>query len=204
MNRRNGSTRTTLLILIAGVLLAKGAFALWYFSPPLTVASLTDYFVAPVEAQQTGDKPTAADEARPAQPIDVGSLDLEILQDVERRQKAMDDREKELDRREERLNALKGDLDNQITELKALQAKIEEQIEVRTDLADEAVQKLAKTYGSMSPTSAAELIGKLDRRIAVRVLSAMKERNAARIMAALPPDLASDISERMIKRPSGK
>ncbi|MBF0169657.1 MAG: hypothetical protein HQK87_00985 [Nitrospinae bacterium] len=223
MNGRNGSVKKPLLLLAGLVLLAKGAFALWYFSPSLSTEGILAAFAPPVEAQQTPaatdpaqgsapapsaaadpTKPTAPDEAdRPSQPVDVGSLDLEILQDVEKRQKALDAREKELDRKEERLNALSGDLDSQITELKALQAKIEEQIKMRTDLEDEAVTKLAKTYGSMSPTNAAQLIGKLDRRIAVRVLSAIKERNAARILAAMPPDLASDLSERMVKRPTG-
>jgi flagellar motility protein MotE (MotC chaperone) len=199
------SNRITQLLMptLAGLVAVQMGLAGWYLAggdvPPLP-ALVTDFLAPPVAAQQAAAAAPTADEELPQRPVEPGSLDLEILRDVEKRQSSLDDREKELDRREERLNALDGDLNKQIVELKALQAKIEEQIALRTDLEDAAVNKLAKTYASMDPANAAQLLSQLDRRIAVRVLSGMKERNAATILDAMPAALASDLSERMVKR----
>lgn len=158
---------------------------------------------APAAAQPAAAQtPTAPEEVKPAPAREPspGQLDLEILRDVERRQKELDAREEALAREKERLEAMKGDLDKQIAELKALEVKLEEQIKLRGDLEDGAIQKLAKTYSAMPPETAALLVAQMDTRIAIRVLSAMKERNAGRILAATPPALASRLSEGLVKR----
>lgn len=129
-----------------------------------------------------------------------GELDLEIIEDVERRNKELDLKEENLKREQERISAMKGDLDKQISELKALQAKIEEQINLRTDLEKGSIQKLAKTYAAMPPENAAALLQQIDMSIAIRVLGAMKERAAGRILAVIPPKLASTFSEGLVRK----
>jgi len=81
---------------------------------------------------------------------------------------------------------------------KALQAKIEESIALRGDLEIKAVARLAKTYASMPPESAAQLIQKLDPPIAIRILTAMKERAAGKILAVIPPEQATKLSEGLV------
>ncbi len=127
-------------------------------------------------------------------------LEGEILREVKQRQEELDKKEDELAIREEQLRTMKSDLDKQISQLKALQASIEEQIKLRTDLETKAIIKLAKTYSAMPPDNAASLIQKIDTSIAIRVLGAMKERSAGRILAALPPDKASKLSEGLVKK----
>ena len=95
---------------------------------------------------------------------------------------------------------MQTDLEKQLNELKVTQSRIEDMVKQRADLDDAAVAKLAKTYSSMPPETAATLIRQMDPGIAVRVISAMKEGKAARIIAALPPDLATRLSETMIRR----
>ncbi len=129
-----------------------------------------------------------------------GELDLEIISDVQRRNKELDLKEEELKREQERVSAMKADLDRQISELKALQARIDEQITLRNDLQKEAIKKLAKTYAAMPPENAAALIQRIDTSIAIRVLGAMKERSAGRILAVIPPKLASALSEGLVKK----
>jgi flagellar motility protein MotE (MotC chaperone) len=132
--------------------------------------------------------------------IDKGGLELELMREVEKRQKALDRKDEELKQKEERIAAMQADLDKQLNELKVTQSRIEDLVKQRTDLDDTAVAKLAKTYSSMPPENAAALIRQMDPGVATRVISAMKEGKAARIIAALPPDIATKLSETMIKK----
>lgn len=137
---------------------------------------------------------------KPKGNIDKGGLELELMREVEKRQKALDRKDEELKQKEERIAAMKTDLDKQLNELKVTQSRIEELVKQRADLDDAAVAKLAKTYSSMPPENAAALVRQMDPGVAVRVISAMKEGKAARIIAALPPDVATKLSETMIKK----
>jgi len=161
---------------------------------------------AQAQSAKNGSKniePTNPDELAPApKPAEPApdKLEGEILREVKQRQEELDKKEDELARKEEQLRTMQSDLDKQISQLKALQASIEEQIKLRTDLETKAVIKLAKTYSAMPPDNAASLIQKIDTSIAIRVLGAMKERSAGRILAALPPDKASKLSEGLVKK----
>jgi len=204
-----GGYRKKTLIVLAGLLGVKLAMLAMSGLGPVTAMSPlpasaqesapaaqagTDTKGAPLES---GGKDSAKDRKKEIKP---GFLDIEILQEVDKRQKEMDKREEELKRKEERLNALQADLDKQINELKAAQAKIEDLIKERGDLEDEAVKRLAKTYSSMPPENAAALLQQLDYAIAVRVLTNMKERNAARVLAVIPKDAAAKLSEGLVKK----
>jgi len=129
-----------------------------------------------------------------------GELDLEIIKDVEKRNKELDLKEEKLKREKERIDTMKSDLDAQISELKALQAKIDEQIKLRDDLQKKSIKKLAKTYSAMPPENAAALIQQIDKSIAIRVLGAMRERSAGKILAVIPPKLASTLSEGLVRK----
>lgn len=129
-----------------------------------------------------------------------GGLELELMREVEKRQKALDRKDEELKQKEERIAAMQTDLDKQLNELKVTQSRIEDTVRQRTDLDDAAVAKLAKTYSSMPPENAAALIRQMDPGLATRVISGMKEGKAARIIAALPADVATRLSESMIKK----
>ncbi len=187
------------------------------FSLGWITASETGSFVspAPVYAQTKQTAPEKASvgggsalgdrgaEERPAPQAPIagqGALDIEIIKDVEKRNKELNKREAKLERKQEQLNALQTDIDKQLSELKALQAKIEESVVLRNDLEKESIRKLAKTYSSMPPESAAILIQKLNMSIAIRMLNVMKERAAGRILAATPPDLATKLSEGLVKK----
>lgn len=129
-----------------------------------------------------------------------GGLELELMREVEKRQKALDLKDEELKQKEARIAAMQADLDKQVNELKVTQSRIEDLVKQRSDLDDVAVAKLAKTYSSMPPENAANLIRQMDPGVATRVISAMKEGKAARVIAALPADVATRLSETMIKK----
>lgn len=163
----------------------------------LFIISLLIFASSPALAQ-TGNTPETKKPATMPEDIKPGELDLEILRDVERRQNRLDEREKALDKKEQQLKSLTADIEKQLAEFKALQAKIEESITLRNDLTTKAVTRLAKTYASMPPESSAQLVSQLDPAIALRVLSAMKERAAGRILAVMPPDQAVRLSEGLV------
>ena len=145
------------------------------------------------------ERRTEGGQARPVEP-GPGRLDMEIIRDVKKRQMELDQREERLKKQEARINTMRDDLDRQITELKTLHAKIEEQIQMRSDLEIRSVKRLAKAYAAMPPENAAVLISKMDTKIVIRVLGAMRERSAGRILAETPPELASKISEGIVKK----
>ncbi len=151
---------------------------------------------SPDELQGSAEKPFASEPKE----LDKESFRMEILKDVGKRANELDTREKELDQREERLNALSGDIEKQLDELKSLQAKIDDNIKLRNDLEEKAIGKLAKTYASMPPGTAAGLIAQMDIRIVIRMMSVMKERSAGKILAVTEAKLASKISEGLVKK----
>lgn len=187
-----------MIYLLAALLCLKLGAAI--FGGLMTGGGVAAAPAAAQEAVKTSPDEAPSRDEKPLREIEPGGLDLEIIEDVEKRAKELDRREEELKRREARLDAMREDLDRQITELKAIQAKIEESVSMRRDLEEKAVGKLAKTYASMPPDSAAALIQQIDRSIAIRVLEAMKERAAGRILAAAPPAIASSLSEGLVKR----
>ncbi len=130
--------------------------------------------------------------------IKKGGLEVEMLEDIKKRNEELDAREKELDERKTKLDTIEKDIEKQLSELKLLKAKIDESIKLRQDIKEEAIVKLAKTYASMPPETSAKLVEGMDERIAIRVLSAMKERAAGKILAAMSPKAAGKLSEGLV------
>lgn len=56
------------------------------------------------------------------------------------------------------------------------------------------VQRLARVYEGMRPKEAASVIERLDRPLAVRVLSEMKDRQAAKVLGAMNPSTAAELT----------
>ena len=166
---------------------------------PLAVAMLFIMIATAWAQQEPGVSEPKTDEVNIADPTP-RRLDLEILEDVKRRQSALDEKEEELKQKEERLLAIESEIEKQLTELKIIQARIDERIELRNDLEKVAIKRLAKTYSSMPPENAAILIGQIETSIAIKVLAVMKAKSAGKILAVTPPALASRLSEGLVKK----
>lgn len=59
------------------------------------------------------------------------------------------------------------------------------------------VKEMARIYENMDALESAKVLGSLDVRVAVSVLSKMKKRKAAQVMEALDPQIAVEISKEM-------
>lgn len=127
-------------------------------------------------------------------------IDMEIIQANEQRMKELDRKEEELKRREDRLQTLEQDLEQKIAELQRIQNRIDQQVELRKDLTEQGIVKLAKVYEAMPAEEAATLIETIDRDVAVLVLSKMRGRQAGKVLASVDPEIASRISELIVKK----
>lgn len=149
---------------------------------------------------QPGGQNPAASTAAKDQPIQGSRIDLEVIQANEVRKKELDQKEEELKRKEDRLKTMERDLEEKIEELKRVQLRIDQQVTLRKDLEQQGILKLAKVYEGMPAEEAAKLIETMDRDVAVQVLSNMRGRQAGKILASVNPEIASRISEQIVKK----
>ncbi len=75
----------------------------------------------------------------------------------------------------------------------------------RESLSDKTakVKRLARVYEGMRPKEAASVIEKLERPLAVEVLSEIKDRQTAKILGAMNPATAAEISRQLGQGPGG-
>lgn len=108
-----------------------------------------------------------------------------LLKELKSERKALTDRERELQSLAQRLKAERTELDQVAASVKKMQAEIDQQL---TEIKAEEVpnlKRLAKTYSTMTPAGAAELLGKLDDVPVVKTLALMKEAEVGPILEAM-------------------
>lgn len=110
-------------------------------------------------------------------------------------------RKAELDREETRLQAIRADIEARFAELSALRDTLDERmVAFRGELdarREEQLRKLIKAVQNMPPEAAAAMAGEMDESVVVRVFNGMKERNVAKVLAAMKPDLAARVGQRL-------
>jgi len=129
------------------------------------------------------------------------SVNVETLRLIER----IETKTKELKKREEAI-ALKEqqlkDLEKKIkTDLKKIEESIrkgQNLIGLSEQLNQENLVNLVKIYSSMPPANAALLIGALDSRIVIPLISRMKSKIAAQILSQMDPKAVKVISEKLV------
>lgn len=144
--------------------------------------------------------------ARAAEPENSGSDEVRqyapqtqrLLLEIDRRARELEQREAMLEQRERALAELEGELASRLAEWDALRAGIEKRIDELKEGMGDRVTALSKTYGSMPPERAADLVRALEPDLATAVVTRMKSKQAAKVLAALPRDRATDLSQRMV------
>lgn len=159
-------------------------------------------FGAPVYAQENKTTvvkkmPGKMNESRQAASV---AIDLEILKSIEKKEQDLKKREESFKKKEEQLKLLTVEIEKKLSEMKKAQSRIEELVILRKDLVEKSIKHLVKVYASMKPTQAGPLIEKLDRDIAIQILSKMKGKEAGKILARVNPTLAARLSEAIAKR----
>lgn len=148
--------------------------------------------------EKTAEKPA---EKTASKWQDAGDSDLEysdvrteLFEDLAKRRKELDVRDKDLMRREALIKAAEQELDQKFQELTALRKQIEGLLNKQGDEENGRMQSLVKIYEGMKPSDAARIFNTLDLDILMDVIGRMSERKSALILAAMEADRARTIT----------
>jgi len=121
----------------------------------------------------------------------------ELMEVLRKRSQVLDRREEELRMEEERLKELETELETRIAELRRIRQQIDEALAELRSIEKERLLRLAKLFENMAPEEAAARIDKLEPDLAIQLLQLIKARKAGKILAAIEPDKAAELSQRM-------
>ncbi|MEO5346833.1 MAG: hypothetical protein H7834_10715 [Magnetococcus sp. YQC-9] len=120
---------------------------------------------------------------------------IALLESLEKRRLAMDEREKLLELREADLKRLEEKMQKRITALEQLRDTIRADLDREKETDDANIKRLAKIYSSMKPKQAASSLMAMDRDTAVKALKAVPEKVAAKILNRMDIADAVQLSE---------
>ncbi|HHK60883.1 MAG TPA: MgtE protein [Desulfobacterales bacterium] len=131
-----------------------------------------------------------------AGPRPLDDRSLAALAEVEQRQAALAEAEKELARRRAELADLEKEIDARLAKLEALRKEVEAKVAYiqGLDVRDREFRNLVKIYSAMSATKLAPILDRLDDPQVAKILRAMKTDAVAKILPKLDQDKAVRVS----------
>jgi flagellar motility protein MotE (MotC chaperone) len=188
-------------------------------------------FIPPTEADITGSVPPKKDDAkkadgkkedpkaaakpespaqqvaeqRPAQPLPpvapTSASERAVLERLQERRGAIDDRSRELDMRESLLQAAERKVDGRINEMKDIEGRIDAGAKAEQAEADKQVRTVVVMYEAMKPKDAARVFDRLKLDVLVPIATAMKPARMSEILAAMSPESAEKLTVAMATKP---
>ncbi len=122
-----------------------------------------------------------------------------LLEAIRRREKELDRREEALANLEQRLTTIRKGIDERMLELKKLRAELDKALSRIDEANSRRTQRIVKIYESMPPEDAAARLEKLDEKMAVMILSTMKEKKAGKILSMVAVEKSVRFSQLMSK-----
>ncbi|MBL7195967.1 MAG: hypothetical protein ISS64_06680 [Desulfobacterales bacterium] len=113
---------------------------------------------------------------------------------------ALEEEEKRLAKKEAELMVIQKEINNKIENLTRLRNEIRSEIAAKNAVEDQKLKHLIKVYSAMKPQNAAGLIEKLDKKLAIELLSKMKGEDVGKILSYVNIEKATLISEGLAKR----
>ncbi|MBF0214073.1 MAG: hypothetical protein HQM00_11020 [Magnetococcales bacterium] len=120
---------------------------------------------------------------------------IALLEALEKRRLALEDREKLMEIREADLKRLEEKMGKRISALELLRENIRADLSREKELDDANIKRLAKIYSGMKPKAAAASLMAMDRDTAVKALRAIPEKVAAKILSRMDVPDAVQLSE---------
>ncbi|MEJ2657231.1 MAG: hypothetical protein P8012_08530 [Desulfobacterales bacterium] len=108
--------------------------------------------------------------------------------------------EKRIAEKKSELLSIQDDINKKIVELTKLRDEIRAEKEQKNAAEEQQFKHLIKVYSAMKPQNAAELIEKLDIKLAIELLSKMKGDDVGKILSFVKIEKAAKISEGLVKR----
>lgn len=132
--------------------------------------------------------------------IKSSSSELDLLESLAQRRKALNKREAELGLKENLLKAAERQIDERIKQLKKLEARIQRKLKKQDVLNDEQYQRLVKIYTSMKPKEAAKIFNGLKMPILVDLMRSMKAAAGSQILAKMNAEKARELTLMLVKK----
>lgn len=127
--------------------------------------------------------------------------DIEVLQNLSKRRKDLDARDKALQQREALLLAAEKQLDQKLQELTKIRGELKALLDQQSEQQKQRMSKLVKIYEGMKPKEAARIFDAMDMDVLLAVISQMSDRKTAPIMAAMDGDRAREITRKLMEQP---
>lgn len=164
----------------------------------------------PAEAPKPAAEMTAAKDKEPAPKPkprrrrdpggDLTDTDIKLLQELAKRRKTLDERERALALREGMLKAFEQRLDQKVSELKSIQVAVKAELARYEKKRKDELDRLVKIYSNMKPKHAARVFDELDLPIAIDVLRQMSAQASAPILAEMQTAKAKAITAALARK----
>ncbi len=145
-----------------------------------------------------------AAESRPAQPLPpqatTPSTERAVLERLQERRGAIDDRAREIDLRESLLQAAERKLDGRINDLKEIESRLDAGAKAEQAEADRQLKTVVTMYESMKAKDAARVFDRLKLDVLVPIATTMKPARMSEILAAMSPEAAEKLTVALAMR----
>ncbi len=132
--------------------------------------------------------------------ISYTNIRMKIFDDLSKRRKKIENKEKELITREALLKAVEREINQKNQELSQLRTEIEQLLETQSKEEENQILSLVKIYEGMKPKDAARIFDTLDLDVLVAVMSRMSERKLSPILAKMNPERARTVTIMLIEQ----
>lgn len=126
--------------------------------------------------------------------------EIRILQELEGRSVVLDRREKALELRERLVDLAEKRLMEKTDSMVVLKSQLEQLLKNLSDKEENELIELAKIYEEMKPENAASVINRMDNKIVFDIFKRMSRKNTAKIMERMDTGKARLISEMLAER----
>jgi flagellar motility protein MotE (MotC chaperone) len=161
----------------------------------------------PKREEAKKDDPNAlkmAEQQRPAQPLPPpapsSASERALLERLQERRGAIDDRARELDMRESLLQAAERKVDGRINELKDIENRVDAGAKAEQAEADRQLKTVVIMYENMKPKDAARVFDRLNLQVLVPIATAMKPARMSEILAVMSPEAAEKLTVALATR----
>ena len=152
------------------------------------------------EKAKKNDLGKKAEDEKPLDPVLFTRSEIELLQELSRRRKELDGRERAIIQREGLLMAAESRLEIKINELELIKTDIETLITKYNAQEEEKFKGLVSIYEKMKPKDSARIFDQLDIEILLEVFERMKASKSASILAQMKAARAKEITSRIAER----
>ncbi len=138
----------------------------------------------------------------PLQPLPQSSSPSEraILERLQERRGAIDERQRELELRENMLKAAERKVDSRLDELREVEGRLTAGQRAEKEEADRQMKTIVIMYETMKPKDAAKVFDRLNINVLVPIVTAMNPRKMSEILAVMTPEAAERLTVALAAR----